>query len=406
MQSLDPATKYVMLDPPPASKTHSRSLSDGTLQGRLENQPLSILEETIPRPSTPDYKCPGSASEDRKDSRNGISGKSSVYSRDTNCSAAADNPYAPVSEDSEDIFHGRPDSGAPQTALSQIPESTETPAPSMMDPSQPSEVDGNKFAESPGTESKPSSLDIKTYSPMRKVSALSIGPISVQNVQFYSESRPGTMLNEDPEQHRPRVHSVPNSEVWSSEEGSPQVSPMTIALRVPPAGHSHEEDLTPDSDLAELDLAELDLGSPSFSASTASSDGQESPLRLSPQNSIKKNSRPASRSGGGGFTGFANRLRSIRTRQHPPILRRKTEQAPATLEPPAFMNYILPTHAIGSNHSLAKTRSNPSAHARSANHHLPAPSVFNNEIPLPTHEEASIADSIFSELGYLSASIG
>lgn len=405
MQTLDPATKYAMLDPPPASKIHARSLSDGTLKGRLENPPLSILVEGPSPPSTPGLQCPESPSSVyRKDSRNGISRDSSICSRDTSYSAAV-----PIKEDAIEHHRGLPYTSAQEPALSQLSEVDEASIPSAVDQQRIDSIQAGG-ANMLTTMDEP---EMKTLNPMRKHSALSIGPISIQNIQFYNESRPGTMLNEDQEQYRPRVYSLPNSEVKSSEEGSPQVSPITTASRVPPNAQDQDDDFSPDSDVVE----EVDLGSPSFSIATASSDGQQSPLQLSPQNSVKRDARSPTRTGGGAFTGFANRIRSLRSRQRPRINRREVEQQqppPPRLNPPSFMNYILP-HAVESNHSLAAKShySNISAQTRSAHEHMPAPTVF-DDAELPHHashfshqeQENSMADAIFSELGYLSTSIG
>lgn len=403
MHSLDPATKYAMLDPTPVSKTHARSLSDGTLKGRLENQPLSLVAETISQPSTSYSECPGPVSAQINDSRDIVSRGSSVYSRDTSCSAADENH--------PNVANGLAHDKVAEPALFRIPEVVEVSTPSTVDSFKVAVSKLDRVDECAGhtetskTEVQPGLLDVNTSSPTRKISALSIGPISVQNVQFYNESRPGTSLNEDPEQHRPRVYSLPNTEVRTSEEASPRVSPMTTALHLPAASsHDQDDGPTPDSE----EIPEIDMGSPSFSAATASSDGEESPLHLSPRNSIRRNMSSTSRSGGGALTGFANRIRSIRARQHPPNLPREVEQTSTQLSPPSFMNYLLPG-AIESNHSLAKTMSHPS-HTRSAHEHMATPTVFSDEIPLPSlfteEDEGSMADAIFSELGYLGASIG
>lgn len=396
LQTLDPATKYEMLEPPPASKTHARSFSDGTLKGRLEHHRLSVLEETVSQPATPALHCAEAMSVQRKDSHNVSSCNSSIYSQDSSCSAAA-----LTSEDLEEGPSGftRP---VAEQGLYQLPEVSESSLPGAVDLHGPDAepVEQVEHADISPAEISSASPKVKASFPIRKLSALSIGPFSVQNVQFYNESRPGTMLNEDPEQHRPRVYSLPTSELRSSEEGSLQLSPMTAPEQRPSTTESEEGYFALDSD-----IADNDMGSPSFSMASASSDGEESPLRLSPQNSIKIETRSPSRSGRG-FAGFANRIRSMRHRQSRP---QTQAEGPPRLTLPSFINYELPP-AMDSNHSLAKSHSNFSNHTRSAHGNMPAPTVFDADIPVPAlpsrEAEGSMADAIFSELGYLSGSIG
>lgn len=392
LQTMDPATKFDILDPPPVSKIHARALSDGTLQGRLENPPLSIVEETVSRPSTPYLECPDATSPDRIDSSNGISHGSSLHSRDTLCSATTDSLVDLTQSQLGRSFQGNPRSSTRHPAA--LPASGESPV-------------GCAPAKTAATDPRPedvqsASLEFKKRNHMRKMSSLSIGPISVQNVQFYNESRPGTRLNEDPEQYRPRVYSLPNSELRSSEDGKSQVSPMSTAAPDPVPSRHQDEIPTPDSD-----VADFDLGSPTFSAATATSDGEESPPHLSPQNSVKRNTRL---DGGGTLTGLANRLRSIRARQRFLTPRREADQHNPRLSPTSFVNCALPAHAE-STHSLAKTRSIPSNHGRSSHSDQPEPVVLgDDEHPLPSRfpeeVESSLVDDIFSELGYLGASIG
>lgn len=403
-QTLDPATKYAMLEPPPLSKIHARSLSDGTLQGRLENPPSTIVEETIARPSTPDFDCPDFALADRIDSSRETSRDSSVYSRNSTCSAGTGNH---TDHDLLESFDGLLYSTVRQPCA--LPTSTIC-EPSSSSRQEANEVISRDFAQAPAAdlshpEIKQTASDTIAYIPLRKVSTLSIGPFSVQNIQFYNESRPGTRLNEDPEQYRPRVYSLPNSELRTSEEGeSQEVSPPSTALQRPLASQTKQEVPTPDSDVVEFELA-----SPSFSVATASSEGEASPLRLSPQTSIKRFTSAASRNGGGAITGIANRFRSLRVRRRHSASRHEADLPATRPSPPAFLNYALPEHTE-SDRSLAKARTNPSARAQSEHGHLPAPTVFDDEPPMPRRlhgkVEGSLSDDIFSELGYLGASIG
>lgn len=399
-QTLDPGRKLAPVVPPPVSKVHSRCRSDEQLDGRLQQdrQPLIVVEDAVsPLSSSRSPRArPASAQSrgSRREHLDGHSRASSVYSqRDTHSApvsalspSEAEDAGVDSTDFAKDLFPYPSVLGAaPLGSLEVLGAALFTSSDKLNIRQPPPVPDGPPHGHH-----------------MRKPSEISLGPDSVQNVQFYG-SRPGTNLTQDPEQHRPRMYSLPNLEIRDYRDESPPASPDSIYS--PHESEDADENLTPGDYTASFDLT-----SPTFSAATISTGGENTPFRLSAQNSYAGSTHISTDESNLGA--ITDRLRSLGTRsrsrdrtasentfhlstayEHPLASRR--------LSPPpgaGFVNYSLPTIASASEHSLAKTASNPSAPRSSARQEFsrPPPAVFNTG----EGEGRSMAEDVFSELGF------
>ena len=396
-KTLDPADKYAAVEPPPMSKVHSRCLSDDQLAGRLEGQPRIVVDRPISpispaksrlhRPVSPPSR--GSLTSVRV--RRQGSAVSSMYSQHSS-EGVPPTAVSAVSEMSAPIKRE-------QVALQ--PSKTIDQLPAFEYPMMPSAAPLGSIEAlgaclfSGTSDSLPTSdtmHDCQPSSLQRRDSTFSCGPASVQDVQFYG-SRPGTSQGEDRETYQPRTYSIPPSNLSGD---SPATSPLSPNF---PNIERHEYadcilGTSEDDDTPDEDLAALELTSPTLTGTTVSTDGHNTPFRLSAQLSYDE------RLPGHDTRSFENSTqeraaspRESTSSGRPSLL----ERGLARLRPSFGLNYSLPSLSSDSNHSLAKTITRISQEETASS----AP-------PLPTiirEEEGSMANAIFSELGFLSASI-
>ncbi|EGP90584.1 uncharacterized protein MYCGRDRAFT_108013 [Zymoseptoria tritici IPO323] len=204
-QTLDPASKYAMLEPPPISRVHVRCLSDYALSGRLENQPVDVVDDPVSPLSTASSEQMKTLDvETALPERHDVSRSSSVYSdRSLRSISPKDSDHQ---SDAYSFTHQQAPGLALLPSLEDLTQSTSFQLPSNL---------------------QRSDSGFQAIHCTKKKSAMSIGPSSIHNVQFYG-SRPGTSLNDDPEQHRPRTYSIPHSvELCQSASPSRPVSPLS-----------------------------------------------------------------------------------------------------------------------------------------------------------------------------------
>ncbi|KAI5368090.1 hypothetical protein Slin15195_G032240 [Septoria linicola] len=392
-KTLDPADKYAAVAPRQMSKVHSRCLSDDQLDGRLEGQPRITVNRAVSPVSPPasrrgSHRSRGSV---RMLSRN--SAVSSLYSQHSSTGVAPRannitgerNSHAAQPQTSE----GKVDDDGPNQFF-EYPDILGTAPLGSLDA-----LGAVLFASSssclPVETGYQSEADCNSNE-CRRDSTFSCGPASVQNVQFYG-SRPGTSLGQDVDTYQPRTYSLPNSSI---SDGSPAASPSVANF---PALTNHEfldcaqEDLY-EGALQDGEVGALELVSPTFTATTVSTGGNNTPYRLSAQYDDEDTIVDDS------HTAKPDEPESLLPREEGVSSGRTSllERGLARLRPTFNLNYSLPSLSSDSNQSLAKTitRSSPRVSQEEA-----------LQLPLPAlnHEEGSMADDIFSELGFLSSSI-
>lgn len=398
-QTMEPGDKFASVEAPPISKIHARCLSDEALDGRLQKDcaPLIVVEDTIsPVQSAHSAKqdkenVPPTGRQERAESR-----ASSVYSQEGGGSA----PVSPrtVSKRREQLEDDdqMPDFPYPDS----LGPSFLGFGATLFGPPGPADV----VADRDDSNTLPAHLQMKS-------SELGMSPQSVQNVQFYG-SRPGTNLTDDSDQHRPRMYSLPNLEIGEYVTDSQLGSPASPSSR---AGYEHDEYSANDDDAEAYDLT-----SPTFSADTISTAGQNTPWRLSAQNSLRESTRhDSTQFEDENLVDIADRLKALDANEQPNLNHRRSVisnsgrnsyELKRRLNPRSFVNYSLPTIASESNQSLVKTTSNPSAPPRSAkNDHeafnVPAMSATIFPGTDGNGQGSSAMDDIFSELGFLGSSI-
>lgn len=375
-QTLDPKHKFAMLEPPPLSKVHARCYSDDALAGRLENQPPIVSEKRTSSSSTPVSAGPESSHSWDSDHhhRRQLSGASSVYSQDSSHSAAI-STLSRISEMSALVAKGRnPRVLGEERTIKLTTFPNRRPPPLNFDALNSTWFDSSETV-SPTcfTRAGTDDRDERETGPY----LYSCSAESIRNVQFYG-SRPGTSLDADEEQHRPRVYSLPNRDVSDVSDYSRPGSPTSVYS--PRDSDFCDEAPTPED-------GNFNLISPTFSASTISTGGHNTPFRLSAQ---------ATAEGGDVVEEDQDvSAETSRNTSNPSLF----ERGMARLGPPSFLNYSLPNSVTESNNSLAKTASTPSARATPHGHNLPLPGIFQESTG------RSMADDIFSELGYLSGNI-
>ncbi|KXT06722.1 hypothetical protein AC578_8602 [Pseudocercospora eumusae] len=395
LQTLDPKDKYAMLDPPPRSKVHARCLSDDVLDGRLENNLSIVVEEAASPVSPPQSRGARSVSPASHESiylhehvheRRVLSGSSSVYSRPSSASDAAS------------LLSGISEMSLPGHAQHEQEKAfTEDPLPDFPYPctAGPAPLTSLEDLGAALLDSTPMTVSpVEVCEPIlggnqhqRQSSAYTCGPKSIANVQFYG-SRPGTSLDEDPEHYRPRMYSLPNLELRDCSDDSSAGSP-TWATAGTSERYSHdlEENPTPGDEI-------FDLTSPTFTATTLSTCGNNTPFRLSAQTSPDEIESVYVEEERNAFEASSHCPSRRPSRNSSNISGPSFfERTMARLSSPSFISYSLPRSATESDNSLAKTISRPSRQMPSRQE-LSLPSMF-------TAEESSMADAIFSELGFL-----
>ncbi|PPJ61344.1 hypothetical protein CBER1_09600 [Cercospora berteroae] len=396
-KTLDPADKYAHMERPPISKVHSRCMSDDQLDGRLEGQLRITLERAVSPISAPHSRQ--GASESRpvspatRDSAKAWSHKSLEVSVSSKLDPL-DSPPTVVSRTASDNKAGIPARrSTPQSKASscdEYPEAYAAPLGSM------EALGAALFASSNAQPIQPvrsrASHGTNGVSRRRRDSTLSCGPASVQNVQFYG-SRPGTSVNESDHVYQPRTYSIPNSNL---SDGSPAASPLSATFLPSKAhdqpDHAQESNSAPESidGCSAID----ELSSPTFTASTVSTGGHNTPFQLSAHDD-RDFGYSYNISAGGDPDEPSAMLDESDLRRRPSLF----ERGLARLRPPFGLNYSLPSILSDSNQSLAKTITD---HSRRASEEdtpsLPLPSIARED-------EGSMAEAIFSELGFLSSSI-
>lgn len=411
-KTLDPADKFEALEPPPVSKVHSRCKSDEALDGRLEGLAATTGGNAISPISTPrsrPARSPRSASPcSRRSERivraGGLSSSSSIYS----CDGSRSNSVSIVSAVSEmslplvsdrEVVTLDAETGAQSASIEDLEVSGMAAAAALSSPREESVTltavgTGTVMAQMSGA------IPVDAISERPLPSQDSAGPQSVQDLQFF-ESPSSTGLYQGL-QHQTRMYTLPNVGISSTESlPRPPNSPASEDLDLfPCSSKERDENPTPMDENEHFDLV-----SPTFTASTVSSTGHNTPFRLSIQESadghgmqllptIETEENVASRAG----SQSGPQPQTERAWRERPSL---FERSLARLRPPfSLNNYSLPSISSASNHSLAKTLSHPSARAPSQSPEpaLPLPSIF-------TEDHGSMVEDIFSELGFLSSSI-
>ncbi|KXT16263.1 hypothetical protein AC579_479 [Pseudocercospora musae] len=408
LQTLNPTDKYAMLEPPPRSKVHQRCLSDDALDGRLENNPSIVVEEATSPHSPPQSRQVRSASpashestylHENEHERRVLSGSSSVYSSQTSASDPASLPRAISEMSLPDHAQNKQEEAFKEEAFKEeafkedpLPDfpyaCTAGPASlASLEALGAALFDSTPMTAAPVEVTKPILGGTDAHHHQRRSSAYTCGPESIANVQFYG-SRPGTCLDEDPEHHRPRVYSLPNPELRDCSDDSCAGSPTSATLgRSEQCSHDPEENSTPGDEI-------FDLISPTFTATTLSTGGNNTPFRLSAQTSPDDIDHVYAEEERNAFEASSqcpSRRPSWNSSNNsgPSLF----ERTMARLSPASIMSYSLPRSATESDNSLAKTVSRPAGQLPSRQE-LSLPSLF-------TAEESSMADAIFSELGFL-----
>lgn len=404
--TLDPDDKYAPLDPPPISKVHGRCISDLAVNRTLENTAEATRESLVSPPGSPSpeesHSGPSSSPpvslehvksqfEETLPSERYYAGLnyteesfyddgSSSVSRQSFDSAAPSFTHSSIVDayGVESALWRGDQPNALQHDASQLP----VPGSATADDDvvnvyfdfgfqEDATLNSNAVADDDNNVSlseDPSAEDEPTES--------TLAPESIHDVQMYG-SRPATSYSSD-EQWRPRFYSLPNSRLRN--HGVPDSDSDSNSEASPRASQEQSEQ-------AESDVS--DLLSPTFSAATVSTGGLNTPFRLSMQNS---RTASAHANHDESIEGVAERLRSLGCQQHIDCISPISERDEPT---GAFTGYALPqSEAAQSAQSLGKLSSSHTTIARDPS--LPL---------LLDVKEESFADAIFSELGYLSASI-
>ncbi|KAK0312925.1 hypothetical protein LTR01_002588 [Friedmanniomyces endolithicus] len=404
MQTMEPSDKFAVLDPPPISRVHGRCLSDLALNGRLENRVPSSREsivsllpsngEGVTQIGAPDSRpSKRGCSDDRQGSANRSSQSDQSLLRYYRLDSLTDarpadslsgEPHPdplrslPVAQDADDSFRLRLE--AFQFGFEQFSGPAE--AGERYAPDDDSDHDGTGSA---------------------------YGPTSVHNVQMYG-SPMSRACDADP-QWRPRLYSLPSESLI--ERHTLRLPESSAPRSAPTAPLSEILDFRDELDAATLPLLDDrnkalphnptpdDIWSPAFSAATVSSAGLDSPFRLSASYPHATTS-PALTHDPQGLDDVTRRRQSLgdtgglNSSQSSPIALGLRAHERGSEE--RFTGYALPASAMDSVSSLGKLSSQ--RHGSVA-----------------THEDirvlglvvegggGPIADDIFSELGYLGASI-
>ncbi|KAK0335604.1 hypothetical protein LTR91_008228 [Friedmanniomyces endolithicus] len=400
-QTMEPSDKFAVLDPPPISRVHGRCLSDLALNGRLENRVPSSRKSVVslvPSNDTDvaqvealDYRpSKRRCSDDRPGSAYHSSRSELSLVRHYQLASVEDahpDPLRslPVGQDTDDPFRLRLE--AFQFGLEQFSASAEAGERNTGD-------DESKHG---GTGS--------VY-----------GPSSVHNVQMYG-SPMSRACDADPE-WRPRLYSLPSESLierhalgvlepcapggalataqsldFRDELGAANLTLLDDRDEVLP--HSHTlpnlsvlvgHGTRAKQGAPDIEPFQDDIWSPAFSAATVSSAGLDSPFRLSGTYPLGTTS-PTHTNDPHGVNEITRRLQALGTISSD---ERRPEEA--------FTGYALPPSAMDSVSSLGKLSSQ--RHGSVATH---------EDIRVlglvVQGGDSSIADDIFSELGYLGASI-
>lgn len=358
LHTMNPNSKYNALSPPPVSKVHARCVSDLALNGRLENQAATI------RPSVASRSPPRGRSGRRRSRpdtpgslRRHGSSRSPAYTTRSLPTRSVPGT-APITRDAE---------ATPRSMCS------EEPRP------QTRHADSGLGALNHGFHFGFSSPDPKVTHPQSPLAESIGGPRSVQDVQFVSDplaSSPPQARDDDQSHGHRRLYSLHNADLETrvSPAGNPVGSQTNSTSTTPPNGQVQ----------ASADPHALTLSSPTYSVATISTnDGLTTPFFTSSTYPNAATSHVNDKS----VEDVTARLRHIEQdeadRPYPP--NRSSFCQPSTYQPSGLPGLSL----------FPKV---PQAHQQ---YTLPLLAAERG----PEEQGGSVAEAIFSELGYLGGSI-
>ncbi|RMY94240.1 hypothetical protein D0862_09023 [Hortaea werneckii] len=373
-QTLEPSDKFATLEPPPISRVHGRCVSDLALNGRLERLPSPAKSFVSPPPSG--FKDDQSFAElERQSSKRPSTGDGRPASRHSLNSAPQNFSASSVLDMyGSDLRDEKGYSSEPQSPIS----STILPSQSGSDHSNYA-LAGQRDAVA------------HTLSAVFEVDEgdQEVGPAIEARIQ----SRPVCSTGDvhiQPADHA--MYTKPNT---NPDDVDPAADRCEQTKEEQP---SEDRDDSPEPD--ESGPAEGDVWSPTFSAATVSSNGGlTTPFRLSagyplePSTSwtIDRDSFDDQRA----LENVVERLASLdmsASGERPSAMNDHQEHYPT------FTKYVLPDTATGSEHALSKESSTRGDQGISYDSG-PLPNFLSSE------PGGSMANDIFSELGYLGGSI-
>ncbi|KAK4924847.1 hypothetical protein LTR49_008068 [Elasticomyces elasticus] len=414
--TLEPSDRYAALEPPPISRVHVRCLSDMALNGRLEGRVItpSNLPALPPPPSREDeYEVEPLEMRPSKRRRSGDqAGLSNHQQEDLSAGQGSDlaavaDAYATVSPTGDSQHNKSP------------PKLSSPVADGKCDSLRP-DLDAFDFGTSDDTTTSNTKTQEKGMVENEVDDDSIYGPASVRNVQMYGSpmikacdldhewkprlySHPSESLLEWPiataTATPPTLASNPNCELQDARD---VVSPLPLDERnsarahaqVSPGHASPKHPAQPAIDTEPFQISD-ELWSPTFSAATVSSNGLNTPFRLSGGythvSSASTHDAPT-------IDDITQRLQSLNSGG--PL---SAQSSPIHVVPEqrnvdvTFTAYSLPQPAIESVSSLDKFSTPRNASVMSHDYLLS---------PLGVQaRESTIAEDILSELGYLGASI-
>jgi hypothetical protein len=409
-QTLDPADKFAAIEPPPVSRVHGRCISDLALGGRLESRPPSFTRSVLPSPvmeapkdhnsvpgavRSPERRCSG----DRKSSYySQPSGDGSRlvsvvdgYAAESPIEAPHPNPLAsaPVEQETRDMI---------LSGFEQFDFGISSGSRADDHSAQQGADDGEDGFEIQSVYSCASDNYDAFPSPP---CGLSNRQNDLLHAQAYPGNTPAPPRHSTPQitlkdvlipaaqQRRARSHSA--GETGRRDKASSPTNSNASATE--PAINPKDPQDVRDVLLRDAPCSD-DIWSPTFSAATISSGGLMTPFRLSVAYSRDTTAHDAH--DGTTLDDVAERLKRLSTKAPSP-------QIPAdTLPSTSFDGYALPATTFDAEKRLEKvatTSRDADGFAR-----------LSSDLVLPTLDLAavptnSMADDIFSELGYLGGSI-
>ncbi|KAI6829255.1 hypothetical protein KC367_g6359 [Hortaea werneckii] len=375
-QTLEPSDKFATLEPPPISRVHGRCVSDLALNGRLERPPSPAKSFNSPPPSG--FKDDQSFAElERQSSKRPSTGDGRPASRNSLNSAPQSFSASSVLDMyGSDLRDGKGSSSEPEP---------QSPISSTTVPSQPAS-DHSNYALAGQRDAIAHTLSA--------VFEVDEGDPEVGSaIEARFQSRP---VSSKGDVHiQPADHAMYTIPITNPDDVDPAADESEQTKEEQP---SEDCDDSPEPD--EGGPAEGDVWSPTFSAATVSSNGGlTTPFRLSagyplePSTSwtIDRNSFDDQHA----LANVVERLASLDTSA-------SSEQRSATNDRQeqysTFTKYALPDTAFESEHALSKKSSTRGGQGISYDNG-PLPTFLSSETG------GSMANDIFSELGYLGGSI-
>ncbi|KAK5726772.1 hypothetical protein LTR15_002661 [Elasticomyces elasticus] len=300
--TLEPSDRYAALEPPPISRVHVRCLSDMALNGRLEGRVITPSNlPALPPPPSRDDECDVDPLEMRpsKRRRSGDqAGLSNHQQEDLSAGQGSDlaavaDAYATVSPTGDSQHNKSPLKSSSPVADGKC--DSLRPDPNAFD-----------FGTSDGTTTSNTKPQEKGAVENDVDDDSIYGPASVRNVQMYGS--PTSKACDLDHEWRPRLYSLPSESLLEWPIATATASPSTLALgynrelqdvrdvanlsalderndaqtqaQVAPGHASPEHPAQPTIDTEPFHISD-ELWSPTFSAATVSSNGLNTPFRLS-----------------------------------------------------------------------------------------------------------------------------